>query len=440
MKGHGIGEEAAAARDLCGGALDAAEQRFLADCDSVLWRRDRGERREVGRGTWRGGMWGEGCMEVMHQGVQVRAAEPAPRESAGAHACAAGGHRQEEHARRSEEGGWRRAKHIRTATRWMHVAAVMALVVSVTVPAAGNFVAVPELRFGTVSWEQIGPKSIKFKIETAWTPPSSPAKTTDTLHCEPHLTQPYSCRTVNEKPVVGAKLNMRTPTDQPTSNRWLWGDEHLTGRSNGTALQGLQVVEDMSALTNGRAYLKTYLEVVYTYPHFGTFQAGLLGCCRSWNKLLNHRGYGWNISTTVVVDSLWEPIQGIPPNKGGPYSPTIPYVPEVMVTKGLNTEFYIKGMDHMRSTSPGLCDPLPGGVTSGCRLRYSLGGHEESGYNMSIVSFRERLSKFANPVAGTTDLGFPFGLYTVSRQTVDPLTALIRLDPVTGRNSQKPAL
>jgi hypothetical protein len=48
-------------------------------------------------------------------------------------------------------------------------------------------------------------------------------------------------------------------------------------------------------------YLNTYTEVEYEYPQVGVYVAALTGCCRSWDKLLNHRGYGWNISGTHLA-------------------------------------------------------------------------------------------------------------------------------------------
>ena len=222
-------------------------------------------------------------------------------------------------------------------------------------PAAGNSAATPELRFGSVRWEQIGPKRILFKIEAAWTPVSSPAQESDTVYCEPKRdAPPYSCRNANEAPTVGATLALRTPTHRPTSNRWVFGDEHVTGYTNGTALRGMRVVEDHSALPLGRRYLLTYTEVEHEYAEHGVYHAGLSGCCRAWDKLMNHRGYGWNVTATVVVDSLWEPVTGLPPSKGGPYSPVVPYVAEILVTAGVASEFYIKAVDHVRSASPGL--------------------------------------------------------------------------------------
>ena len=317
--------------------------------------------------------------------------------------------------------------------------AVMAVVWSLVAPAAGqlvNSVAVPELRFGTVSWTQIGPTTIRFTVDAAWTPLSSPTKDSDTLFCEPRFTEPVSCRGSNERPVVGSILHMKTPTEQPTSNRWVFGDEHLTRRNNGTALRGMQVVDDKSTLPNGRGYLRTLATMDYDYPHHGVFYAALTGCCRSWDKLLNHRGYGWNISATVVVDSLWERISGIPPSKGGPYSPVVRFEPEILVTKGVTSEFFIKGIDHVRSAAPGLCVAGASGVRTGCRFSYALATHQEAGFNMSIGSFLQRLAANPNPVVGTTDMGFPHGVYTTNMfpfRWVDSLDARIALDPVTGR-------
>ena len=313
----------------------------------------------------------------------------------------------------------------------------MAVLSALAAPAAANSVAVPELRFGTVSWTQIGPKTIRFTVDSAWTPLSSPALASDTLECEPRFVEPYSCRNPNEKPKVGAILHMRTPTDQPTSNRWVFGDEHLTGRTNGTALRNMKVVEDKSTLLpTHRGYLRTLTTLDYHYPHHGVFHAALTGCCRSWDKLLNHRGYGWNMSATVVVDSLWEPISGLPPSKGGPYSPAVPFVPEILVTKGVTSQFYVKGIDHVRAAAPGLCAAGAGGVTTGCRLSYALANHAEAGFNVSIHSFRQRLAAVANPAVGTTDLGFPHGVYRSGMfpgSSTDELDARIELDPVTGR-------
>ena len=321
----------------------------------------------------------------------------------------------------------------------LQTAVVMAAVWSLAPPAAGqvNTVAVPELRFGTVSWTQIGPKTIRFTVDAAWTS-WHPAKETDTLFCEPRYDiQRPSCRGVEEKPVVGSILHMRTPTEQPTSNRWVFGDEHLTGRTNGTALRGMQVVDDkFRDLPNRRGYLRTLATMDYDYPHHGVFYAALTGCCRSWDKLLNHRGYGWNISATVVVDSLWERISGSPPSKGGPHSPVVPFEPEILVQKGVTSQFFIKGIDHVRAAAPGLCVAGAGGVKTGCRFSYALATHEEAGFNMSVGSFLQRLAANPNPVVGTTDMGFPHGLYTANMfplRSVDSLDSRIVLDPVTGR-------
>jgi hypothetical protein len=325
---------------------------------------------------------------------------------------------------------------------WGQVAVSMMTLLAVAVSAAApDSVATPELRFGTVQWEQVGPNAILFKIETAWTPLSNPARETDTLYCVPKLTLPYSCRNMNEPPTVGATLAMRTPTHTNTSNRWLFGDEAVTLRANGTALQGMKVVEDTSARADGRGFLKTYTQVLHEYPEPGVYHAALTGCCRSWDKLLNHRGYGWNLTTTVVVDSLWEPIAGLPPSKGGPYSPRVPYTPEVLVQQGVSAAFYIKAVDHLRSDAPSLCQPSssgPDAVTSGCRFRYALGSTHDTGFNLSFPVYAARLSQHSSLTEGTTDLGFPFGLYRPkyfserSAPGIDPLPPDISIDPVTG--------
>ena len=224
----------------------------------------------------------------------------------------------------------------------LRVGAVLSLVLGLAVPAA-KAQATPELRFGTVRWSQTGPRAITFKIETAWTPlccgRETTAKATDTLICEPKDTEPRACRAGYPPHVIGSVLRMRTPDHTNTSNRWLFGDESVTGLTNGSALTGMRVVEDRTwadseqatPRDDGRAYIKTYTEVTHEYPAHGTYTAALTGCCRTWDKLVNHRGYGWNLSATVVVDSLWEPITGTPPNKGGPHSPELHYVPEVAV-------------------------------------------------------------------------------------------------------------
>jgi len=117
-------------------------------------------------------------------------------------------------------GSWRkRRRWERQAGAWLDSAAVFVLISSMALPAYGqSSIAVPELRFGTVSWEQTGPKRILFKIESAWTPLSDPAKVTDTLYCGTP-----NCPTTGQ-PIVGTTLAMRTPTNEPTSNRWVFGD------------------------------------------------------------------------------------------------------------------------------------------------------------------------------------------------------------------------
>ena len=122
-------------------------------------------------------------------------------------------------------GSWQmRRRWGRQAGAWLDPAAVFVLISSIVLPAYGqSSIAVPELRFGTVSWEQTGPKRILFKIESAWTPLSDPAKATDTLYCETP-----NCPTTGQ-PIVGTTLAMRTPTNEPTSNRWVFGD---AARSN----------------------------------------------------------------------------------------------------------------------------------------------------------------------------------------------------------------
>eukprot|EP00802_Teleaulax_amphioxeia_P002402 Tamp_02404.p1 GENE.Tamp_02404~~Tamp_02404.p1 ORF type:complete len:889 (-),score=154.40 Tamp_02404:1609-4275(-) len=433
-----------------GGLRDAMGRFLAASAELGYWRREpcareegpreAGSRRQaagggaaVARACCALGAWGERGPDQPHadvlpagEGRCSRARAPRPGDGGGvAHS-----------GNRGAQAG-RRVARQRGSAALLQAAAVMAVLSALAAPAAANSVAVPELRFGTVSWTQIGPKTIRFTVDSAWTPLSSPALASDTLECEPRFVEPYSCRNPNEKPKVGAILHMRTPTDQPTSNRWVFGDEHLTGRTNGTALRNMKVVEDKSTLLpTDRGYLRTLTTLDYHYPHHGVFHAALTGCCRSWDKLLNHRGYGWNMSATVVVDSLWEPISGLPPSKGGPYSPAVPFVPEILVTKGVTSQFYVKGIDHVRAAAPGLCAAGAGGVTTGCRLSYALANHAEAGFNVSIHSFRQRLAAVANPVVGTTDLGFPHGVYRSGMfpgSSTDELDARIELDPVTGR-------
>jgi len=431
--GNGMLEDAAD-RALSGSSLS----RFLTETSTCLsrWRRQ-GEGKRTRNGSARKG---EGQQAESRCADQCGQIPPIPQREelrqrwsgvvAADHPIDRGAHRlAAEHAGQSV--GVRGRPGLR-----LHLAALVALVMVIAqLPAAGGSLATPQLRFGKVKWEQIGAKRIRFVIESAWTPLTHPASIADTMYCEPLLTSPYSCRNEDERPKLGSTLALKTPTAQPYSNRWVYGDEHLTGHTNGTALRGMRIVEDKSMLPTGRGYMRTLTEVEYEYTHHGVFHAALTGCCRGWEKLLNHRGYGWNVSTTVVVDSLWEPVVGIPPSKGGPYSPDIPYVPEILITKGLATEFHIQAVDHVRSAAPGLCDPGPGGVTTGCRLKYSFGNHEESGFNISYSSYRAR-KMVGTPVGGTTDLGFPFGIYEPAQffpaDTVDPLDGRIELDSVTG--------
>lgn len=63
-----------------------------------------------------------------------------------------------------------------------------------------------------------------------------------------------------------------------------------------------------------------------------------------------------------------------------------------MVTAGVASEFYIKAVDHVRSASPGLCD-ASGSVATGCRFRYALASHIESGFNMSFHEYRAMLDQ-----------------------------------------------
>ena len=211
-----------------------------------------------------------------------------------------------------------------------------------------------------------------------------------------------------------AALNVSNLQSSIYSNKFLFGDE---GPSNllGSALLEMVVTGTPRSIACSFAnssclLLATSSVVEHVYSGSGLYNASFKGCCRQWTRLINSIGYGWAITSSVLVqdDFLSKSSPSLFPLARSPY---VPWVAEVAASSSTASQFYVQGFHSLRSASPQSC--IAGGSGGGCRFRYRL------------LSDDERRS--TNPAAAPSSM--PGGI------TVNANTGLITVNPAAFSSS-----